>query len=174
MHRRFVSVASLTLCCLSVAGCGVSEDASAERSAKAVSSARQCGAQEIAPGLLMRLSTYSSGGIPGERISVVELCHPERGCNAIAAYQNGIAPIVMSRHPELVIQIPMADDLRVFSHETWMGGQRVALRIESKTIRTEAEFDAARTASGLPPGRSWYDSCQRDLVIRPFYRTGTP
>lgn len=174
MHTRFVSVASLTLCWLSVAGCGVSEDVSAERSAKAVSSSRQCGAQEIAPGLLMRRSTYSSEGIPGDTISVVELCHPERGCNAAAAYQDGMAPIVMSRQPELVIQIPMATDLRVFSHETWIGGRRVALRIESKPIRTEAELDSARRGSGLPPGRFSYDSCQSDLAIRPFYRTATP
>lgn len=174
MHSRFVSVASLALCWLSVAGCGVSEDNAAERSANAVSSARQCGAQEIAPGLLMRLSTYSSEGIPGDTISVVELCHPERGCSAAAAYQNGMAPLVMSQDPELVIQIPMATDLRIFRDEAWIRGRRVALRIESKPMRTEAEVDAARTALGLPPGRISYDSCQSDLAIRPFYRTATP
>lgn len=167
MRCRSLAVASLTLCWLSLTGC---IDRTAEQSAQAVSSARQCGTQEIAPGLLLRLSTYSSEGIPGNIISVVELCHPERGCSAVASYQNGMAPLVVSQDPQLVIQIPMADDLRIFEETTWIRGRQVGIRIEAKTIRTEDELDAARTASGLPPGRVSYDNCRRDLTIRPFYR----
>ena len=169
MSTRSIVLTSIGLC-LSLIGCSDIRHAVAERSAEAVSSARQCGAQEIAPNLLMRLSTYSSDGIPGDTIQLVELCHPERGCNATASYQNGMAPLVVSRDPELVIEIPMATDLRVFRNETWIEGRRVPVRIEAKRIRTDEEANAARRAHGLPPGRVSFDNCRSDLEIRPFYR----
>ena len=173
MRLRSVCAASLTLGSLSLPGCSDGAHTSAERTAQAVSSARQCGAQEVAPGLLMRLSSYASEGIPGDTIYVVELCHPDRGCSAAASYENGMAPRIVSRTSELFIEVPMATNLRVFRDETWIQGRRVPLRIEAKAVRSDEELDAARAASGLPPGRWSFDECRSDLEIRPFYRHAT-
>lgn len=168
MRTRSGYLGLVASCWLGSTGC--SYDSDAERSAQAVASSMQCGVEEVAPELLMRLSRYSSAGMPGDIVSVIELCHPERGCSAAASYQNGMAPLVVSREPELVIEVPMATHLRVFRDETWIQGERTPLRIVAKTIRTNDELDAARKAFGLPPGRSSEDSCRRDLAIRPFYR----
>lgn len=157
--------ATVALVLAALTGC----ESDSARTAQAVSSAQHCGGQTVARDALVRLSKYSAG-IPSDDIWVIELCHPERGCNAVATYQNGAAPISTLQNGELRIIVPMATRLQVIRDEAWIDGREVALRIKPLVIRTKAERDSARATLGLAPGSISYPACIRDLDPRPYYR----
>lgn len=94
------TLAAISAGAILLSGCSDSEEV-----AQAVASVSHCGAKEVAPGLLMRLSSYSAG-IPSDDIWIVQLCHPERGCSAVASYRTGwlrsrTTMILASRSPSL-------------------------------------------------------------------------
>ncbi|MBD7941087.1 hypothetical protein [Brevundimonas guildfordensis] len=164
MKKLPSTLAAIAAGAILLSGCSDGEEV-----AQAVASVSHCGAKEVAPGLLMRLSAYSAGN-PSDDIWIVQLCHPERGCSAVASYQNGMAPLADYNDLGLKITVPMATELKVFRDEAWVQGQRVPLLVEARRVASAAEANEVRHLLGLPPGTTSHHSCRKDLEQRSFYR----
>jgi hypothetical protein len=137
--------------------------------AGAVASAEHCGGEALTPVLHTRLSRYSAG-IPSSDVYVLQLCHPQRGCRAIASYRNGLPPIARIEEDRLHFSIPMARDLEVFDDRAWVRGRDIPMVIEAWAVRSDADLARAYRAYGVDPAaRVHYLDCRRDSAPRPYY-----
>lgn len=136
--------------------------------ASAVASAEHCGGEQLTPTLATRLSRYSAG-IPSTTMHVVQLCHPGRGCSAVAEYHRGRPPIAELSRDRLRLIIPMVSRVRVFRETVWVNGREIPLEVVPWPIRTEEDVRKANVALGLPPdSRGYLSGCATDLAPRPY------
>jgi hypothetical protein len=116
---------------------------------------QHCGGEALAPELWTRVSQYSVG-IPSNDVYVLQLCHPERGCSALASYKNGSAPVAELQKDRLTFQIPDARVLKTFKDTTWIGDREIPITV----IATRSTQDGG--------SRKSLRGCRTDWKLRPY------
>ena len=116
---------------------------------------QHCGGEALAPVLWTRVSQYSVG-IPSNDVYVLQLCHPERGCSAVASYKNGSAPVAELQKDRLTFQIPDARFLKTFKDTTWIGDREIPITV----IATRSTQDGG--------SRKSLRGCRTDWELRPY------
>lgn len=135
---------------LCVLGCSGDDSA-----AGIAATVQHCGGEALAPELWTRVSQYSVG-IPSNDVRVLQLCHPERGCSAVASYKDGFAPVADLRQDRLIFQIPGARDLKIFKDNTWIGERKVPISVVGSNT---AQNDVAKKS---------LRGCRSDWELRPY------
>lgn len=114
-----------------------------------------CGGEAVAPELWTRVSKYSVG-IPSNDVYVLQLCHPARGCAAVASYKDGFAPVAELQKDRLVFQIPGARALKPFKDTTWIGEREIPITVIAP--RSTQDDLSRKSLRG----------CRTDWELRPY------
>ena len=116
---------------------------------------QHCGGEALTPELRTRVSQYSVG-IPSNDVYVLQLCHPERGCSAVASYKNGFAPVAKLQKDRLTFQIPGARDLNTSMDTTWIGEREIPITVIAS--RSTKDHGSRKSLRG----------CRTDWELRPY------
>jgi hypothetical protein len=135
---------------LCVIGCSDNDGA-----AGIVATVQHCGGEALAPELWTRVSQYSVG-IPSNDVYVLQICHPERGCSAVASYKDGFAPVAELQKDRLIFQIPGARALKPLKAATWIGEREIPITV----IAPKAPQDDV--------ARKSLRGCRTDWELRPY------
>lgn len=121
---RFGGLAVTAL--LAVGGCGQSPE-------QVVTGTIHCSGVQVAPSLLMRLSSYTGhpDSIP---LWVVQACHPTgTACLPILTYDHAPPPLYDMRGQTLVVRLLGGREPRVHNASVKMGGEEYAITIQRYT-----------------------------------------